>query len=150
MSLSPNGFLVYSVQDVGLMLIGVALVLCGLLMMLGGEAEIVVVGAVFILQGLFAATWEARHNVAWVSATRVLMFPFGASRVIPRDHISAVTVTSSEHHLFMYAVELELDEKYPSSVGRRFHTVVLLRRNAVALAERMAAILRVPIVEADL
>lgn len=118
-----------------MLLIGVASVLCGILLMLGGEVDLIIVGAVFILQGLFLATWEARHNVAWVSATRVLVFPFGASRVIPRDLISAVIVTSSEHHLFWYAVELELDEKYPSSVGRRFHTVVLLRRNAVALAE---------------
>lgn len=142
--------LVFSLQDVGLLLIGVASALCGLLMMTGEEVDLIIIGTVFVLQGFFLATWEARHNVARVSATRVLMFPFTTNKAIPRHHISAVTVNTSEHHLFRYVVELELDERYPTSVGRRFHTEVLLRRNAITLAERMAATLGVPVKDADL
>ena len=138
-------------QDIVAVIVGFAFMLVGLAMIVEGEGTIdaITLGILALLGGLFLATWEARHNVAHVSSDRLLMFPFTANQAIPRDHISAVTIIGSEHHLFRYVVELELDEKYPSSVGRRFHTEVLLRRNAVALAERMAAILRVPVKEAD-
>lgn len=85
--------LFFSVSDVVLGMVGGVFVLIGWLILrisLPDPFSLAVAWA-GILGGVFVATWEARHNMSWVSSSGVRLFPF-VKRLIPVDQIAAVRV----------------------------------------------------------